>query len=495
MSKRRKEGASGPQVKLAKSDNTQTQLQLPPPLHDGEITEKLQEAWSRSLDVETSCVTLQAKPFRHCIIKNYISEEFVAELETDLSQLAFNTKSNDLYSFKQTNDLKTVDSQSVGAFVKLLKEKMRNWLVEVTGIPLNDKVAITSSIYEHTDTLLCHDDELEERRIAFILYITPPSWTMADGGTLDLFSSSEGRLQPEKVVRSLVPTRSSLVFFEVTASSFHQVAEVLATDKRRLSMGGWFHGPPLARPALSPEPKVPLKPWTDGYFDMVEDWVNPLYFDDEVLAQIQQDFEDNSEILLEDFLKEDKVQMITAALQAKDLKWTETGPFNKRHYEQADSTSMPELVQQVTGMFQSEAMFLLLSRLTGLTLQSEGKNDEEEDSHGTPKCWGEVRRWRHRSYTLMHDEDPHNNDFCLDAMFYLSAQDWKSDYGGYVSYIAKGEDEELLTVVPKDNALALVYRDSDTLRFVKYINTTATDRQTSAQQDGSFYEVYNAYYE
>ncbi|XP_066278114.1 prolyl 3-hydroxylase OGFOD1-like [Branchiostoma lanceolatum] len=491
MSKRRKDGTSGPQVKLAKCD--QTQPQLPPPLHDGETTEKLQDAWSRSLDVETSCVTLQAKPFRHCIIKNYLSEEFIAKLETDLSQLSFNTKSNDLYSFKQTNDLKTADSPSIGAFASLLKEKMKDWLVEVTGIPLNDEVAITSSIYEHTDTLLCHDDELEERRIAFILYITPPSWTMVDGGTLDLFSSSEGRIKPEKVVKSLLPTRNSLVFFEVTASSFHQVAEVLATDKRRLSMGGWFHGPPLARPAQSPEPKVPLKPWTDGYFDMVEDWVNPLYFDDEVLARIQQDFEDNSEILLEDFLKEDKVQMITTALQAKDLKWTQTGPFNKRHYEQADSTSMSELVQQVAKMFQSEAMFLLLGRLTGLTLQSE--DDGEEDSHGTPKCWGEVRRWRHGYYTLMHDEDPHNNDFCLDSMFYLNALDWKSDYGGYVSYIAKGEDEELLTVVPKDNALALVYRDSDTLRFVKYINTRATDRQTSGNQDGSFFEVYNAYYE
>ncbi|XP_078587125.1 prolyl 3-hydroxylase OGFOD1-like [Branchiostoma floridae x Branchiostoma japonicum] len=491
MSKRRKEDTFGPQVKLAKCD--QTQPKLPAALQDGEATEKLREAWSQSLDVETSCVILQGKPFRHCIIKNYLSEEFVAKLETDLSQLSFNTKSNDLYSFKQTNDLKTADSPSIGAFVSLLKEKMRNWLVEVTGIPLNDKVDITSSIYEHTDTLLCHDDELEERRIAFILYITPPSWTMADGGTLDLFSSSEGRLQPEKVVKSLLPTRSSLVFFEVMASSFHQVAEVLASDKRRMSMGGWFHGPPLARPAPSPEPKVPLKPWTDGYFDMVEDWVNPMYFDEEVLAQIQQDFEDDSEILLDDFLKEDKVQMVTTALQAKDLRWNPTGPFNKRHYEQADSTSIPELVQQVTKMFQSEAMFLLLGRLTGLTLQSE--EEGEEVGHGTPKCWGEVRRWRHRYYTLMHDEDPHNNDFCLDSMFYLNAQDWKSDYGGYVSYIAKGEDEELLTVVPKNNALALVYRDSDTLRFVKYINTTAMDRQMSGNQDSSFFEVYNAYYE
>ena len=39
-----------------------------------------------------------------------------------------------------------------------------------------------------SDVLLCHDDELEGRRIAFILYLTEDEWNESDGGTLDLFS-------------------------------------------------------------------------------------------------------------------------------------------------------------------------------------------------------------------------------------------------------------------------------------------------------------------
>ena len=35
--------------------------------------------------------------------------------------------------------------------------------------------------HTHTDVLLCHDDELEERRIAFIYYLVP-SWSGEDGG-------------------------------------------------------------------------------------------------------------------------------------------------------------------------------------------------------------------------------------------------------------------------------------------------------------------------
>ena len=38
------------------------------------------------------------------------------------------------------------------------------------------------------DVLLCHDDELEKRRIAFIYYLVPP-WDDKDGGTLDLFDT------------------------------------------------------------------------------------------------------------------------------------------------------------------------------------------------------------------------------------------------------------------------------------------------------------------
>jgi len=44
------------------------------------------------------------------------------------------------------------------------------------------------------DVLLCHDDELEGRRIAFILYLMP-AWEKSDGGTLDLYSTDGKSLE------------------------------------------------------------------------------------------------------------------------------------------------------------------------------------------------------------------------------------------------------------------------------------------------------------
>ena len=41
---------------------------------------------------------------------------------------------------------------------------------------------------------------------------------------------------------------NSLLFFEVSDRSFHQVAEVLSKSKTRYSINGWFHGEINHRP-------------------------------------------------------------------------------------------------------------------------------------------------------------------------------------------------------------------------------------------------------
>ena len=54
---------------------------------------------------------------------------------------------------------------------------------------------MVSFIY-YLDILLCHDDELDDRRIAFIYYLVPENWTEQDGGALDLFAVN-GKINSE----------------------------------------------------------------------------------------------------------------------------------------------------------------------------------------------------------------------------------------------------------------------------------------------------------
>lgn len=124
----------------------------------------------------------------------------------------------------------------------------------MNGFVLSTKVILAHvwhavSIYiRPLDVLLCHDDELEGRRIAFILYLVADDWNPeTDGGHLQLFdchSPSAGNaeesvvaataaidtpssLNPWKMAVSLPPKRNMFAFFEVSPGSFHQVGVVI----------------------------------------------------------------------------------------------------------------------------------------------------------------------------------------------------------------------------------------------------------------------------
>lgn len=56
------------------------------------------------------------------------------------------------------------------------------------------------------------------------------------GGCLDLFGVDQNN-DPTEIVKSIVPKRNTLLFFEVGITTWHQVAEVLA-NRNRMSISG-----------------------------------------------------------------------------------------------------------------------------------------------------------------------------------------------------------------------------------------------------------------
>ncbi|NWI15360.1 OGFD1 hydroxylase, partial [Crypturellus soui] len=430
---------------------------------------------------------------------------------------------------------------------RALCHEFRAWLSDVTQIPLEPTVDLSCAQYKYTDVLLCHDDELEGRRIAFILYLVPP-WEKSDGGTLDLYSTDE-HFQPQQIVKSLVPSWNTLAFFEVSPVSFHQartcilfVSEVLSEEKCRLSVSGWFHGPSIERPPRYIEAPLPRSPHIPYDQEILYEWINLVYLDMDSQAQIQEEFEERSEILLKDFLKKEKFQLLCEALEKDDIQWSGRGPPNKRLYETTEEESLPDILKNFLQLLRSEALFLLLSNFTGLKLHFLAPSDEDEDAgegraadtaaHSTPKpqqeeaeqqagsnahqqeqpdnipdmqegekqngsgvpvCAGELRRWTHGHYTLVHDTQA--TEFALDLLFFCGCEDWDPEYGGFTSYIAKDEDEELLTVNPENNCLALVYRDKETMKFVKYINHRSLARLKKHPKRTGFWDFSFVYYE
>lgn len=511
------------------------------------LKKQVAEAWSCRTPFSHEAIIMDMDPFLHCVIPNFIpSQNFLEGLQKELLSLDFHEKYNDLYKFQQSDDLKERKEPHICALRKILFEDFRAWLSDISKIDLESTIDMSCAKYEFSDALLCHDDELEGRRIAFILYLVPP-WDRSLGGTLDLYSVDE-HFQPKQIVKSLIPSWNTLVFFEVSPVSFHQVSEVLSEEKSRLSISGWFHGPSLARPPTYFEPPIPRSPHIPRDHEILYEWINPTYLDMDYQIQIQDEFEQQSEILLKEFLKPEKFAAVCEALEKGGVKWNSRGPPNKRFYEKAEESTLPDILQDCMTLFRSEALFLLLSNFTGLKLHFLAPSEEEEtegtkegeaatgsesseegtsysssepennlaaasnnsqqsneqadpepeenrakEESSVPTCQGELRRWQTGHYTLIHDNS--KTEFALDLLLYCGCEGWEPEYGGFTSYIAKGEDEELLTVNPENNSLALVYRDRETLKFVKHVNHRSLEQKKTFPNRTGFWDFSFVYYE
>jgi len=394
--------------KVVEASNTFVDIELNPVLTQSNFVSSLRSAFESGKDFEVNeerrglRASLIHHPFSAGRLFNLLRARkeaaesfdlnFLEKLKNELFDLDFIPKNNDLYQFHQTKDLASKpDSPQhpyLNAFKKILKRDVKKLMEEVTGIELSDEVDLFCGKYCRTDYLLCHDDELEGRRIAFILYLVP-DWSEEDGGALDLFSTDE-RGQPDQVVRSFFPVSNAFAFFPVGPKSFHQVAEVLSEDKVRLSLSGWFHGSPADRPVRVPETPTPSTPWIPSSQDRednsVSDWISPMFFDAGLAKEIRRKFGRKSEIQLEDFIRADKIEALTEELNdSSSLKWTLTGPANKSRYYMTPlpsftttSSTTPHLTT-LLNVLRSEEMFFLLSHLTGLKLHPESQDFEDEE--------------------------------------------------------------------------------------------------------------------
>lgn len=133
--------------------------------------------------------------------------------------------------------------------------------------------------------------------------------------------------QPCRIVKSLLPKRNRLAFFEVTDKSYHQVAEVLNPKQgTRLSINGWLHGPVNHRSSLAIESLPIAKPANkfqsndvknlqllfvlfstrfNFQLDRVNQTITPTYLTVENQYDVQTTFQENSEAKLAEFFQVD----------------------------------------------------------------------------------------------------------------------------------------------------------------------------------------------
>ncbi len=246
-------------------------------VENGALVETIAGGLDRRVDVADSksgaFVTSRIYPL--AVLPNFLaSEELVEALsQTVVNRLQLRRRESDLYAFYQTGDLCSL--QSPDDIVRIKEIITSEGLISLVEHIINGssclggaddssytslsrtQIDLSSQVYDRGDFLLTHDDRLDSRRVAFVLYLVDSTWAEEDGGALEFFPTDHNSLpfMPPSAQR-FIPQRNALVFFKVTPDSHHRVAEVLAQDKRRISIAGWFHDASTAKSERAAAPSA-----------------------------------------------------------------------------------------------------------------------------------------------------------------------------------------------------------------------------------------------
>eukprot|EP00941_MAST-03F_sp_MAST-3F-sp1_P004599 g4599.t1 len=393
-----------------------------------------------------------AKPFSHLSIDSFVEQSNMLEnVKEELSSLSYNVKNNDLYQFYQSSeDLASINNLPHLQMLRdmIYSEKFIKVIEKISGTKLSkNKIDMSAAVYRKSNYLALHDDQLEGRKVAWILYLVDENWKESDGGALELFGVDKNK-QPWNVEKSITPRFNHFVFFEVTKDSWHRVAEVVSNNPR-ITISGWFHSEEKGEEIMDSQrknielPRMLLSNSVD-----LSQYINPIYLDKENISNIRDGFVKHSSHMLRDFLRKDKLDNLVEKIRGSTDFERVAFPQHQWYYR----TKLEEWKR----FFLSKEFGKWLESVTTLKIE---------------KGSSEARKFKKGNYTLIDDED-FNNQTTLDVVLNLSEGEWGENTGGFMTYLA--EEEELLTV-PCDeiNSLCIVLRDEGVGRFVKYLNGTA----------------------
>ncbi|XP_039298118.1 prolyl 3-hydroxylase sudestada1 isoform X2 [Nilaparvata lugens] len=407
-------------------------------------------------------------PLRPLVISNLVSE---------LKNLAAKEKATDLFTLKQSTDFCALNPKNYPMCTRLLeifKQQIRKLVEFLFDTKLEGMVSMTASKFSYRDFLLTHDDQVEDRGVAFILYLE--DWHKRNGGTLDFRSHDESG-NADAVSFSIIPAKNRLTLFAVNELSHHQVNEVLGKDLPRLAISGWFHTGrehtvvpsrcPARMPALNPvlvnQPLCPLMFQSD-YKYLARDVQFYLVHAEEIHKRIME----HRCMLLYPFLSAEWYEMIALELQSDEIEWKPVGSASRRHYETAQMTrrkiaGCPNTSKLLADL-QGTSFLKLLSTFVMRKLDNAVKEDVTVST--------EVMRISGGDYILVTD-DKMPSKTSVDVWLFFATEHLEDTQGGDIGYSKPSENRGvMLCTRPKPKSAFIVPRDCKMRPCMEYVTKT-----------------------
>uniref|UniRef100_A0A1B6ISS4 uS12 prolyl 3-hydroxylase n=1 Tax=Homalodisca liturata TaxID=320908 RepID=A0A1B6ISS4_9HEMI len=369
-------------------------------------------------------------------LKNVLPDGIIKDLSKQTRNLTLYLAQNDLHCFRHSEDFSVLSElpDTVRNFVKFMETTMRKKVEMLYGIKTKQQISMTTSLYGRGDFLLCHDDLWEDRQIAFVLYLSEDICEQ-DGGSLRFFQLDE-ELNPVvgNYRKQFQPAYNSMVFFEVTETSYHEVQEILR-DKQRLSINGWFHKEGRKMVRVNQNENIFLRTKLFGFSHLQEDMtksnvlsiVERKYLAKNTTKQVCKDLQNTRLVSLQGFLDSQFYNACAEELSNSKLEWHLEGPPNRRNYEvlrieQDDNESVYieglshlSALNRLINFLMSDYWLRYLDRIT--------KKDfiVLKDDHIPPTCMVEVQRWKEGSYSVLADNDFLKTNSSVEVVFFFNA--------------------------------------------------------------------------
>ncbi|RZD34929.1 MAG: hypothetical protein CXT75_08895 [Methanobacteriota archaeon] len=177
-------------------------------------------------------------PFPHVIVRDFLDMATLDLVIDALAGLEYEFNESDLFSYLSFG-LTDIDHPVINILRDDLGDEFwRRKVAEKFSVKPISKIDMGAYVYGLGDFLLPHDDQVEGRIIAYSLHLTDIGITEKMGGALHIYEAD--KLGKSTLVESLIPEYNSLIMFEVSNHSWHQVGEIL-DDIQRLTVTGWYH--------------------------------------------------------------------------------------------------------------------------------------------------------------------------------------------------------------------------------------------------------------
>lgn len=184
---------------------------------------------------------LNAKPFEHLSLDNFLTDDKANILLEEIRNLDYYLEDHDLYQFLRTIDFKEIKKNNTlieNLYEFIFSEEFIFFIEELTGTKISRKKGDLHSLkLLDTHYLLCHDDQVQGRYLAFIINLSD-NMGLENGGALELFDEQNNR--PKDIVKQVFPQFNQFNIFLVSDTSFHQISEVIDNVTRE-SISGWFY--------------------------------------------------------------------------------------------------------------------------------------------------------------------------------------------------------------------------------------------------------------